>query len=84
MQIRNLLSTKTIFCIFVMLIFCISAQANDLANYQLFKSIEALDVNGVQNALSKGADPNATHPEYDTHYKYKALNMVMDYYETFA
>lgn len=56
-------------CILILGICVTFAQSNERANYQLFKSIDALDVNGVRDALNKGANPNARDPQHEAHFK---------------
>jgi ankyrin repeat protein len=63
-------------CIFIFGSYVAFAQPNERANYELFKSIGALDVNGVREALNRGADPNAREPQNERHFK--ALKFLMD------
>lgn len=63
-------------CIVVFGICLTCSQANERANYQLFKSIETLDVNGVREALNRGANPNAREPQNERHFK--TLKFLMD------
>jgi len=53
------------------------AIGNEAANYELLESIQGLNINGVQEALSKGADPNFRNPK-PAHYK--TLKILMIYF----
>lgn len=62
-------------CLFTFGICSTLAQSNEVAIYQLFKSIEVLDVNGVREAITRGADPNARDPQHEG--RFKALKFLM-------
>jgi len=53
------------------------AQANETSDYQLFESIEAVNIEGAREALNKGANPNARDPRHKGHFKTLKSLMIM-------
>jgi len=65
-------------CVLALGTFSAIAIGNEAANYKLFESIQALNVDGVRESLSRGADPNARDPKGKAHFK--AFNVLMLYF----
>jgi len=62
-------------CIFALGTFNAIAIGTEAANYKLLENIERLNVDGVREALSRGADPNARDPK-PAHFKAIQLLMI--------